>query len=128
MAFIPPSNQLYPIIFEKASTVDHTLAADASTGDFLEVGSRHGVVISSNHGVNPPVIPSGSVVTLQVEGVATIPKATGAGTAVADGGPVYFSAVNEVTGVAGTEAELCGYGVGAALDGDAFCTFSILKR
>lgn len=89
-------------------TIEYTAGATIASGDGVLVGGILGVAVNS--------MVSGDVGTLAVEGVYSLPKATGA---ISQGAKVYWdnSAKNVTTTSGGNTA--CGFAWVAAQSGDA---------
>ncbi len=77
------------------------------------------IVIASIVGVVTRPIEANSVGELAVDFIATFPKNTGGGTAIADGTPVYWKAAGPYISVTASDGNLLGLTVGASLDADA---------
>ena len=94
--------------------IPFTAAATITSGQLVKVGSLFGIATGA--------VANGAEGTLALEGCYTVPKTTGAGTAIAAGGPAYFdtseAAVGQVNGSTESAANpLCGYAIAAAADG-----------
>jgi predicted RecA/RadA family phage recombinase len=103
--------------------VKFTAGATITSGMLVKVGSLFGVSVTD--------VANGAEGTLALKGVFKLPKTTGAGTAIAVGGPAYFdtseAAAGKVSGDPETAANpLCGYAVEATVDGDAFALVKLL--
>jgi predicted RecA/RadA family phage recombinase len=91
--------------------IDFTAGATTTSGQVVKVGSLFGVSVTD--------VANGGEGTLALKGVFNLTKVTTAGSAVAVGGPVYRVTANgNITG-ASSNAEIIGYAIKAALDGDA---------
>lgn len=94
--------------------IKFTAGATITSGMLVKVGDLFGVAVTD--------VANGSEGVLALEGVFTIPKTTGAGTAIAVGGKAYFDTSEAATGKVSGDAEtaanpLCGYAIEAAADG-----------
>jgi predicted RecA/RadA family phage recombinase len=94
--------------------VEFTAGADITSGMIVKFGSLFGVATGD--------VANGEIGVLSLEGVYTLPKTTGTGTAITAGGPVYFDTSAAATGAVSGSTEsaanpLCGYALEAAADG-----------
>ena len=90
--------------------VDYTPSADLPTGSVVVQGDLIGV--------NVRPIPANTVGALCVEGVFDVPKATGAGSGIAAGVTVYWSAGAQQATATATGNKLMGKTTRAAADAD----------
>lgn len=103
--------------------IKFTAGATITSGMIVKVGSLFGVAVTD--------VANGAEGTLALKGVFTLPKTTGAGTAIAVGGPAYFDTSAAATGAVSGDAEsaanpLCGYAVEATVDGDTTAKIRLL--
>jgi predicted RecA/RadA family phage recombinase len=91
-------------------SIDYTPGSNVSAGDV--------VVQEKLVGVAKRPIAAGALGALAVSGVFDFPKATGGGTAIAAGQPVYWDGNNEVVTTNGDLYILMGHCVAAAGDDD----------
>jgi len=94
--------------------IEYTAGATITSGMLVKVGSLFGVSVTD--------VANGAHGSLALEGVFTLPKTTGTGTALTAGGPVYFDTSAAATGAVNGSTEsaanpLCGYAIAAAADG-----------
>ena len=101
--------------------LEFTAGADVTSGELVELGSLYGIAQGA--------VANGAVGILSLRGVYTVPKTTGAGTALTVGAPAYFdaSAAGSVNGDDETGANtLCGHAVQASADGAATAKIRLL--
>jgi predicted RecA/RadA family phage recombinase len=99
------------VFVSEGGAIDYTPTTAVAAGDVVVQGELIGVAKTP--------IPANTPGALAVEGLFDLPKATGAGTAIAAGAEVFWDATNKlVTATAGTNKFL-GKTVRAAADGDA---------
>lgn len=94
--------------------ITFTAGAALTSGMIVKVGSLFGVATGD--------IANGEEGVLSLKGVYTLPKTSGASTALTVGGPVYFDTSAAATGAVSGNTEsaanpLCGYALEAAADG-----------
>ena len=70
--------------------IEFTAGATITSGMLVKVGSLFGVSVTD--------VANGAQGSLALEGVFTLPKTAGAGTALTAGGPVYFDTSEAATG------------------------------
>ncbi|NLE57923.1 MAG: DUF2190 family protein [Planctomycetes bacterium] len=92
-------------------------AVDYTPGASLAAGAM--VVQGDLVGIARVAIPANTLGTLAVTGVFEVPKATGAGTALAAGTTVYWDATNQRASTTSAGNKLLGKVVKAAADADA---------
>lgn len=100
---------------QHGKVMPHTLAANATTGGAVVVGELVGVALNSGT--------TGQKVELALDGVFSLAKATGAGTDITQGAPLYWDAANSrlsKTNGSGNH-KLVGYAFAAASTSDTKC-------
>lgn len=106
---------------QNGSFVDFTAGADVASGELVALGSLYGIATNA--------VANGGKGVLALEGVYTVPKTTGVGTAIAVGGPAYYD-VSEGAQVSGDDESaanaLCGHAIEAAGDDDATVKLRLL--
>ena len=93
------------------NTLDYTPSANVSAGDVVVQGDLVGIAKLD--------IAAGALGALAVTGVFDVPKASGAGTAIAAGAKVYWNATNKQATTTATGNKYLGKSVRAAADVDA---------
>jgi predicted RecA/RadA family phage recombinase len=93
------------------NTLDYTPSANVSAGDVVVQGDLVGIAKLD--------IAAGALGALAVTGVFDVPKASGAGTAIAAGAKVYWNATNKQATTTATGNKYLGKSVRAAADADA---------
>jgi predicted RecA/RadA family phage recombinase len=93
------------------NTLDYTPSANVSAGDVVVQGDLVGIAKLD--------ISAGALGALAVTGVFDVPKASGAGTAIAAGAKVYWNATNNQATTTATGSKYLGKSVRAAADADA---------
>ena len=93
------------------NTLDYTPGANVSAGDVVVQGDLVGIAKLD--------ISAGAIGALAVTGVFDVPKASGAGTAIAAGAKVYWNAANKQATTTATGNKYLGKSVRAAADADA---------
>ena len=99
------------IFIHDGNSIDYTPGANVSAGDV--------VVQNDLVGIAKLDIVAGKLGALAVTGVFDVPKATGAGTAIAAGAKVYWNATAQQVTTTATGNKYLGKTVRAAADGDA---------
>ena len=95
----------------EGASMDYTPVADVAGGEVVVVGELVGVA--------PVEIPAGTQGALALEGMFSLPKATGGGTAIPAGTRVYWDDANKIAVTGGNNFRQVGYTVAAAADADA---------
>jgi predicted RecA/RadA family phage recombinase len=93
------------------NTLDYTPSANVSAGDVVVQGDLVGIAKLD--------IAAGALGALTVTGIFDVPKASGAGTAIAAGAKVYWNATNKQATTTATGNKYLGKSVRAAADADA---------
>jgi len=96
---------------QDGSSIDYTPASDVAADDV--------VVQNDLVGIARQPIAAGALGALAVVGVFEVPKATGAGTAIAGGAKVYWDATNSQATASATGNTYMGKAIAAAGDDDA---------
>ena len=96
---------------QDGSSIDYTPAGDVAAGDV--------VVLNDLVGIARQPIAAGAPGSLAVAGVFEMPKATGAGTAIAAGVKLYWDAANTQATETATDHTYLGKAVAAAGDDEA---------
>lgn len=100
------------VFVHQGDQIDYTPGADVAAGDV--------VVLADLIGVAKTPIALGALGALAVTGVFDLPKATGAGSAIAAGATVYWDpTAKEVEGASSADNQLLGKAVAAAGTTDA---------
>ena len=93
------------------NSIDYTPGSNVAAGDVVPQGDLVGIAKRD--------IVANALGALAVTGVFDVPKATGAGSAIAAGAKVYWNATAKQATTTATGNKYLGKTVGAAADGDA---------
>lgn len=93
---------------QEGKVLDYTAAADIASGQFVLVGAIGAVALAA--------IANGATGPVQVEGVFSVPKASGA---VTQGAKLYWDAGNSVLTTTSSGNTIVGVAAAAAQSGDA---------
>lgn len=95
---------------QKSKSIQTVVPNTVKAGDLVILGDLKGVAVTDSDGVEPIVV--------ELTGVFTLPKATGAGTALTVGGKVYYDDDDDVVTAVATDNTEIGVAFAAAAVGD----------